>query len=297
MSQTNPTAKTILITGSTDGIGKLTAIALAKADHHVYVHGRSADKLASVIEEIKSTTNNKHVDGFVADLSDLSAVKHLAEAVKDKLQSLDVLINNAGVFKTANSITKDGLDIRFVVNYFAPIVLTEGVLPLLKTASAASGSARIINLSSAAQVPVSRFALVGDEKLSDQSAYAQSKLALTMWSMDLAKQLKDNNTNNNINVIAVNPGSLLNTGMVAEAYGQHWSSADKGANVLTQLATSDKFAGETGKYFDNDLGSRSGTADEMLGDFGNPHPDATHQGKTAELLRQTQTMLAKLGLG
>ena len=279
--------KTILITGSTDGIGKLAALKLAEAGHQVYVHGRNADKLTSVIAEVKAVATGAAVDnigGFVADFSDLNAVRKMAAEVNNKLPKLDVLINNAGINTTASPTTKDGLDVRFVVNYLAPHELTSALLPLLKKSS----KARIVNLSSAAQDPISYKAFVGQERLDDKDAYAQSKLALTMWSMDLA----DTVAADDINVIAVNPGSLLNTKMVDEAYGEYWSSADKGANILAELAISDEFANDSGKYFDNDI--KDGTHGDARGEFGQPHADALDKEAITELERQTQTVLQSL---
>lgn len=279
--------KTILITDSTDGIGKLTALKLAEAGHQVYLHGRNADKLASVIAEVKAVATGAAVDninGFVADFSDLTDVLKMAAEVNEKLPKLDVLINNAGIYTTASPTTKDGLDVRFVVNYLAPYELTNALLPLLKK----SDKARIVNLSSAAQAPILYKAFAGQDRLADKDAYAQSKLALTMWSMDLA----DTVAADDINVIAVNPGSLLNTKMVNEAYGQHWSSADKGANILTELAISDEFADDTGKYFDNDI--KDGVHGDARGEFGQPHADALNKEAIAELKRQTQTVLQSI---
>ena len=279
--------KTILITGSTDGIGKLTALKLAEAGHRVYLHGRDAEKLASVIAEVQAVATGEavgHIDGFVADFSDLTAVLKMAAEVSEKLPKLDVLINNAGIYTTSVATTKDDLDIRFVVNYLAPYELTNALLPLLKQ----SGKARIINLSSAAQMPISYEAFVGQSNLNDKEAYAQSKLALTMWSMNLA----DTVASHDIAVIAVNPGSLLNTKMVNEAYGEYWSSADKGANILTELATSDEFANDTGKYFDNDI--KDGAHGDAKGAFGQPHADALDKEAIAELERQTQQVLQSL---
>ena len=279
--------KTILITGSTDGIGKLAALNLAKAGHQVYLHGRDAEKLDSVIAEVKAVATGAAVDnigGFVADFSDLNAVRKMAAEVNKKLPKLDVLINNAGINTTASAMTKDGLDVRFVVNYLAPRELTNALLPLLKKSS----KARIVNLSSAAQDPISYKAFVGQERLDDKDAYAQSKLALTMWSMDLA----DTVAADDINVIAVNPGSLLNTKMVDEAYGEYWSSADKGANILAELAISDEFANDSGKYFDNDI--KDGAHGDARGEFGQPHADALDKEAITELERQTQTVLQSL---
>lgn len=279
--------KTILITGSTDGIGKLAALKLAEAGHQVYVHGRNADKLTIVIAEVKAVATGAAVDninGFVADFSDLNAVRKMAAEVNEKLPKLDVLINNAGINTTASVMTKDGLDVRFVVNYLAPRELTNALLPLLKKSS----EARIVNLSSAAQDPISYKAFVGQERLDDKDAYAQSKLALTMWSMDLA----DTVAADDINVIAVNPGSLLNTKMVDEAYGEYWSSADKGANILAELAISDEFANDSGKYFDNDI--KDGVHGDARGEFGQPHADALDKEAITELERQTQAILQSL---
>ena len=200
--------KTILITGSTDGIGKLAALKLANDGHEIYLHGRNADKLSGVISEMKSASGNENIKGFIADFSDLTVVRKMATTVNEELPKLDVLINNAGVYKSRATKTVDGLEIRFAVNYFAPYLLTQELLPLLKKGE----MPRIINLSSAAQAPVSMEALRGAVSLEEMQAYAQSKLALTMWSVHLAEAEPD------IIVIPVNPGSLLNTNMVREGW-------------------------------------------------------------------------------
>ena len=264
--------KIILITGSTDGIGKLAALKLAKDGHKVYLHGRNAQKLEAVIAELNANSKNNELNGFVADFSDLKAIKEMAEQIKKELPKIDVFINNAGVFKSPKPINKDGLDMRMTVNYFAPYLLTKELLPLLQKGNAP----RLLNLSSAAQAPVSEAVLLGKRQGSEQGTYAQSKLALTMWSFDLAEKYP------NIGVIAVNPGSLLNTNMVREAYGRHWSSADKGANILYDLAVSKQYEGVTGKYFDNDRGA-----------FGNAHSDAYDKAKIEGLMDVTENLLDK----
>jgi len=253
--------KSILITGSTDGIGKLAAEQLAAENHHIILHGRNEEKLKQTIEEIKSKMKNPNIKGVIADLSDLQQIDHLANYVQE--QNLDVLINNAGVFKSKVATNQEGIDLRIVVNYLAPVLLTQKLLPQIKE----SKDGRIINLSSAAQEPVSILALKGEANLSTQSGYAQSKLALTMWSFDLGKKHKD------ITVIPVNPGSLLNTKMVQEAYGRFWSSAE--------------YANQSGKYFDNDLG-------DDVGKFGPAHSDAYDDELIAKLVEATNTILNKL---
>ena len=263
--------KSVLITGSTDGIGKLAAIKLAKDGNEIYLHGRNPDKLATVISEIKAQTENNNIRGFVADFSNLDAVKQMTYQAKQNISQLDVLINNAGVYKSSNSHNKDGLDVRFVVNYLAPFLLTNELITLLKT----EVSPRIINLSSAAQSSINHQVLTGVKKSSASESYAQSKLALTMWSFYLAKKEPD------INVIAVNPGSLLNTNMVKEAFGNYWSPADKGANILYKLALSEDYKGVTGKYFDNDKGT-----------FAEAHLDAYDGNKINKLIATTTQMFA-----
>lgn len=262
--------KTILVTGSTDGIGKLVALKLAADDHAVFMHGRNPDKLSLVISEINSLTKNENVDGFVADFSKLDDVRQMADQINKDLPKIDILINNAGIFKSSEVFNKDGLDIRFVVNYLAPYLLTEKLIPLLKNGTVP----RIINLSSAAQSSVSHEALSGNLNLSHGESYAQSKMALTMWSFYLSEALPE------VAVIAVNPGSLLDTKMVAEAYGHHWSPADKGADILYNLAVSEDYKGITGEYFDNDKGS-----------FGPAHPDAYSKTKIENLIKITRDIL------
>ncbi len=262
--------KTILITGSTDGVGKLTATKLAKSGHQILLHGRNSEKLKNTISEIKEKTSNSKISGFVSDLSDFNSIEKMIAEISNEFSSIDILINNAGVFKSPVQQNQDNLDMRFAVNYVAPYLLTNGLLPLLKNSS----SPRIINLSSAAQATVSIEALKANKVISSNEAYAQSKLALTMWSFAFAK------ANPSITTIAVNPGSLLNTTMVKEAYGHHWSSADKGADILYELAISEKHKENNGKYFDNDKGT-----------FSNAHNDAYNQEKINQLISETNKIL------
>jgi len=267
-------SKKILITGSTDGIGKIAAKQLAAKGHTIFIHGRNREKLLKVVREVKKETGNKNIDGFVGDLSYVENVYDLSNKIKERVFELDVLVNNAGVFKSRIVKNKNNLDLRFVVNYLAPFVITQEMLPLLKR----SKDARIINLSSAAQAPVSIPALNGDKNITDQESYAQSKLALTMWSFALAKKYPE------ITITALNPGSLLNTNMVKEAYGTFWSSANKGANMITELAEHPLLKGKTGLYFDNDKG-------EEKGQFAKAHVEAYDLNKIETLLQATEKIL------
>jgi len=227
-------SKNILITGATDGIGLETARKLKSLGHKIIVHGRNAEKLQKVAEELDA-------DSFKADFANLSEVRAMGEAILDKYESLDVLINNAGVFKTSNPRTKDGFDVRYVVNTFAPYLLTKMLIPLL------SGG-RVVNLSSAAQASVDFEALLGKIEMSDFEAYAQSKLAITMWSRHLANELKGDGPV----IIAVNPASLLGTKMVKEGFNTSGNDISIGVNILTSLSLDEEHAKHSGEYYDND---------------------------------------------
>ncbi|MEM7024768.1 MAG: SDR family NAD(P)-dependent oxidoreductase, partial [Pseudomonadota bacterium] len=189
--------KTILITGSTDGIGLETAKMLAASGHHVLLHGRNPARLEQAEKTLSAIPEAGPVESYAADLSRMSNVEALAKEVSDKNSHLDVLINNAGVFNAPDPVTQDGLDVRFAVNTLAPYLLTRRLLSLL------GADGRVINLSSAAQAPVDTKALAGGVRLPDQAAYAQSKLAITMWSRTMALSLGEDGPA----IIAVNPGS------------------------------------------------------------------------------------------
>ncbi len=265
--------KIILITGSTDGIGLETARKLVSQGHTVLLHGRNPKKLEQVKRELAESTNGRDIEGYVADLSRLDDVEKLAKAVADRHPKLDVLINNAGVFKVSDPITQDGLDVRFVVNTIAPYLLTTRLLPLI------GASGRVINLSSAAQSPVDPEALVGHVSLADDfTAYAQSKLALTMWSRSMALSLEDQGPT----MIAVNPGSMLGTKMVKQGFGVAGGDIGVGADVLVRAALTDEFKAASGLYFDNDSGQ-----------FASPHPDALNPIKVQNIVEAIETVLAK----
>jgi NAD(P)-dependent dehydrogenase (short-subunit alcohol dehydrogenase family) len=263
--------KTILITGATDGIGLATAKALVSLGHAVLIHGRNSHKLAEVEQILNTLPNGIKVESYLADLSKLSEVAALAKAIKDKHSKLDVLINNAGIFKTSSPINPDGMDVRFVVNTLAPYLLTQQLLPLLKNTS------RVVNLSSAAQTPVNLDALMGKMHLKDEyEAYAQSKLALTMWSFFMAHKLG----NQGPMIVAINPGSLLATKMVKEGFGMPGKDINIGSDILTRATLSDEFENRSGQYFDNDSGK-----------FANPHSDALDPQKNALLVQSIEKLL------
>jgi NAD(P)-dependent dehydrogenase (short-subunit alcohol dehydrogenase family) len=261
------------LTGATDGIGLETAKRLVAAGHTVLIHGRSETKLANTRELLSGIRDAGIIETYRADLSKHAEVEALAHAIASELSTVDVIINNAGVFKTSNPVTMDGYDVRFIVNTLAPYLLTKRLLPLLP------GDGRVINLSSAAQSPVSLEAQAGRKRLNDSEAYAQSKLAITMWSFHLARDLADTGPM----IVAVNPGSLLASKMVKDAYGVAGNDIGIGADILVRAALDDEFADASGRYFDNDQGR-----------FSSPHPDALDTTKNDRLVAALDELLVKL---
>jgi len=260
--------KKLLITGATAGIGRETAKGLAAEGHDLLVHGRSAEKVEALERELAGGPGA--VEGLVADLSRMADVEALAETVLRRHDSLDVLINNAGVFSTAEPLTPEGRDVRFEVNTVAPYLLSGRLTPIL------GARGRVISLSSAAQNPVSLDALRGRVRLDDFEAYAQSKLALTMWSAHLGRTAGDRGPI----FVAVNPGSMLGTKMVEEAFGVAGKDVRIGSSILTRLALADDAAAQ-GAYFDNDAGR-----------FARPHPDALDAAKCAALVDVIEGLVA-----
>ena len=265
-------SKIILITGATDGIGLETAKTLAAQGHRLLLHGRSEEKLARTQALLQQINGVGQIETYCADLSKLNAVAELAEAIAAQCEKLDVLINNAGVFKLAGSPDVDGLDVRFIVNTIAPYLLTQRLLPLMPA------DGRVVNLSSAAQAPVDLNALAGKRSLGDSEAYAQSKLALTMWSFHLAQQLgRDGPV-----IVAVNPASFLASKMVKDAYGMQGNDLSIGVDILVRAALSEEFADASGRYYDND--SRS---------FADPQADALNVSKNDKFVSTMEHIIAE----
>ena len=256
----------ILITGSTDGIGLATAKSLIELGHTVLLHGRSETKLASAKQQLSLLAKEGQLFTYKADLSVLDDVKSLATAIAKNHKKLDVLINNAGVFVVPEKLASNGLDLRFMVNTIAPYLLTKLLLPLLSCIE--SNTSRVINLSSAAQTSVTAEELSQTSALSDSAVYAKSKLALTMWSRQLAVSLG----NEGPIVVAVNPKSFLGSKMVEQAYGVAGGDLQQGADILVRAALSEEFSNASGLYFDNDIGQ-----------FTSPHQDAVNPDKIKKI--------------
>ena len=267
--------KSIFITGATDGIGYEAAKKLASHGHNLWVHGRNKEKVYRLSRALKDQYSEVNVVPLVADLSDLKTVDQFAHQLVSELPEIDVIVNNAGVFKTEQANTLDMLDIRFAVNTIAPYILTKSLLPVL------SSMGRIVNVASAAQAPIDLEALAGKKQLSDGEAYAQSKLALIMWTHSMAIDVG----NSKQQIFAVNPASLLGTKMVKEGYGIEGKDLRIGAEVLFNAATGEQFSNAHGKYFDNDIGK-----------FSNPHPDVFNAAKVDDFINTMEQIIIEVAM-
>ena len=242
--------KTVLITGSTDGVGRCVAGLLAKSGANVLVHGRDRDRGESLVAEISRQGGQARF--YQADLSSLAEVRHLAQAIQRDQARLDVLINNAGIGtggRGQRQTSADGHELRFAVNYLSVFLLTRLLLPLLK----ASAPGRIVNVSSVGQQIIDFDDVMLTRGYSGVRAYCQSKLAEVMLTFDLAEELK----NSNVTATCLHPATYMDTTMVRMDGISPVSSVEDGAAPILHLAISPETEGKTGLYFDRFRASRA----------------------------------------
>jgi NAD(P)-dependent dehydrogenase (short-subunit alcohol dehydrogenase family) len=238
--------QTILITGSTDGLGKGLAIELAGRGPELLLHGRDNAKGEETISEIRGRTGNDRLRWYRADLASLQEVRALAEAVRREHDRLDVLVNNAGIGTSgpgdgARAESGDGYELRFAVNYLAGFLLTRLLLPLLER----SVPARIVNVSSAGQAPIDFDDVMLERSYNGVQAYCQSKLAQVMFTFDLAEELRDSG----VTVTALHPATFMPTKMVTEAGVDPTSSLEQGVEAVLRLVADPELEGISGRYF------------------------------------------------
>jgi NAD(P)-dependent dehydrogenase (short-subunit alcohol dehydrogenase family) len=241
-----------LITGATEGVGRGTALELAKKGFTVVVAARNATKAEALMKEIETSTGTTSCDYVLADLASLGQVRQLAETFRRRYSTLDVLINNAGVFLPARTETEDGYEMMFQVNYLSPFLLTNLLLDALRT----SEQGRIINLSSSVYA-MGKFDpqnLQSDKNFSVLGTYAATKLFVLMFTEELARRLQDTC----VTVNAVHPG-IVRTRMMLQAPGAlrlvsllslpFSISPVQGARTSVYLASSPEVKGISGQYF------------------------------------------------
>uniref|UniRef100_C6E3R1 Short-chain dehydrogenase/reductase SDR n=1 Tax=Geobacter sp. (strain M21) TaxID=443144 RepID=C6E3R1_GEOSM len=245
-----------LVTGATDGLGEKVAADLAGKGATLLLHGRDRDKGRMVQARIHKATGNDRLYYYNADLSSLDEVDALAALVTKRCSRLDVLINNAGVGAgpeaTRRQVSPDGFELRFAVNYLAPFLLTRRLLPLLRRTAEEAGEARIVNVASVAQRDIDFDDVMLEKEYDGMRAYAQSKQALIMFTLDLAEELSGTGVTANV----LHPASLMDTNMVREWFGEARTTVEEGAAHVERLVLSEDVKGVSGIYFDQSRESR-----------------------------------------
>jgi NAD(P)-dependent dehydrogenase (short-subunit alcohol dehydrogenase family) len=236
--------KTVLITGSTDGVGRYVASRLAAEGAHVLIHGRDAARADALIGEI-TRSGFEAPKFYSADLSSLAGVGQLAEAVLAGHQRLDVLVSNAGIGSQnegpGRQTSADGHELRFAVNYLAGFLLAHRLLPLLKAAA----PSRIVNVASLGQHPIDFDDVMITKNYSGARAYAQSKLAQIISTIDLAEQLKGTG----VTVNSLHPATYMNTTMVRAGGITPISTVEQGGEAILHLVSGDDVADKSGLFF------------------------------------------------
>ncbi len=238
MADTDPV---VLITGATSGLGRYLACELAGSGWRVMVHGRDPARVAELSVELGGSAR-----GYVADLASLADVRDLAAQVLAASPRLDVLVNNAAVGFGApgegRQLSADGHELRFAVNYLAPVLLARLLVPLL----AASAPSRILNVGSIGQAGFDPADAGFEHGYNGVEAYRRSKLALAAFTFDLAEELGAAT----VTVNCSHPATLMNTTMVAQAGITPVSTLEQGGEATVRLITDPALDGVTGQFFD-----------------------------------------------
>jgi NAD(P)-dependent dehydrogenase (short-subunit alcohol dehydrogenase family) len=238
------TGNTVLITGSTDGVGRYVAAKLAAAGANVLIHGRDKARAKTLADEIRREGHREPIF-YQADLSSLAGARKLAETVIAEHKRLDVFISNAGIgsmsLGSERQFSADGHELRFAVNYLSGFLLARLLLPLLK----ASAPSRIVNVASLGQHPLDFDDVMLTKGYTGTRAYAQSKLAQIMFTIDLAQELDGSGVTAN----ALHPATYMNTTMVREGGITPISTVEQGGEAILHLADGDDMAGKTGMFF------------------------------------------------
>lgn len=241
--------KVCLITGATSGIGKETALALAKEGATIVFTARNTEKGEKVKHEIIEATSNRNIETMYCNLASLESIRDFVDSFKNKYKNLHVLINNAGIWETKRKESADGIELTFAVNHLAPFLMTNLLLDMIKS----SAPSRIINLSSDAHKPAKlNFKdIEGKNSWSSFGSYAQSKLCNILFTKKLSQILDGTG----VTVNCVHPG-LVNTtlfdkmnSLLTALFSPFMISSKRGAQTSIFLATSDDVKDISGEYF------------------------------------------------
>jgi NAD(P)-dependent dehydrogenase (short-subunit alcohol dehydrogenase family) len=237
-----------LVTGSTDGIGKQTALELLRGGDHVIVHGRNRPKVEAAVatlrEQVPAAAADGRIEGVSFDLGSLTSVRRgVAELLEKQLPALDVLVNNAGIFAGERGLTDDGIELTFSVNYVGPFLLTHLLTPLLEK----SHAARVINVSSIAHIRgrIHLDDLTLEKAFTPYAAYAQSKLAQVMHALSLGER----HAPSRLAAYVLHPG-VVETKLLRTGFGPvRGATVEEGARTSIRLASADVVEEPSGTYF------------------------------------------------
>lgn len=247
-----------LVTGATSGIGAWTALGLTQRGYQLLLVCRSPERAAATQQWLQQKAPEARVEFLYADLGLQADIHRLAEQLRNRIDRLTLLVNNAGTFNPTLGLTADGVEGTYAVNLIAPMLLTRLCLPLLRAGSGPSGAARIVNVGSAsadhARLDLARIA--AQRPRSMLSAYAQSKLALLIYSFALARHFQAQPATQRITVNCVHPGVVATRiAAVGGALGFIWRaltpvllSPERGARCTLTVATSQEWEEVTGRY-------------------------------------------------
>ncbi len=235
--------KRILVTGATDGIGKEIARQLAMNGHEVILHGKRKDYGVKWVEELKKESGNNNIHYYNSNLADFDDINHFVTSIKEDFESIDVLLNNAGVFMNEKVILPNGLEMTFMVNHMSVFCITGSLLELVEK----SGNGRVVVTSSMAQSSSIDFNNLNGEKYWDPyNAYAVSKLANVLFTYKLHRILREKNSKVTVNCL--HPG-VISTKLLHAGWGIGGADVKRGAETSVYLATSPDVEGVSGKYF------------------------------------------------
>lgn len=238
----------ILVTGSTDGIGKATVRELAGRQAEVILHGRNPAKGSQVIRELKGMVWNRNLDLAIADFTVQEQIRRMAEDISSRYSRLDVLINNAGTYEKTRVLTPDGIETTFAVNYLAPFLLTHELLPLLMR----SAPSRVLTVASIAHHDVRKIDwenLQGERNYDPFGAYALSKFADVTFSHTLARKVGGMR----ITAHCLHPGVTATKMLRAGFPGIRGSPPARAAKLLAHLALSPDLESISGAYFEESI--------------------------------------------
>ena len=239
--------KVVVVTGVTSGIGKALALGLAKSGENVVLVARDAQRGSLVQEEIKAQSQNPEIDLVLSDLSSLSSVRNAAAIIKSKHEKIDVLINNAAIYKSRREPSIDGFELMFVTNHLGPFLFTHLLLDPLLT----SGSARILNISAPSSTQLDFDDLQREKKFNSLNVFGATKMMNLLFTFELARRLE----NTGVTVKAVHPGltrsSLMNETSAPMRFLLRLGSApaERVAVENIRVALDPEFEKVTGRFF------------------------------------------------